>query len=318
MRRTARALSVALAAGAALFLPGPTATAAPAGPLHSVVAANCDTTTGTSPGNATGPPPPGNATGPMTGPMTGGGTGGGSGGGTGSMSGAATGPTTGGATGSLSGGVTGPLPGSATDPLSGGATGPSFGAGAAAGPLPDPASDPLPGAVEAPAQLFPETKPCADSGGTQCRPGDASCRESTGCRDGESCADRTPCRDTAPCQSGGRDCLTSGSGSASGRGGVTGSGACSDTDTHTHTCTEPSDPRHDSPHAAPSHGTPSRDGDDCAPAGVQHGVEAGQGGSFTGSVPALVAGGVLIAAACAGAGHRLHGHRRAVGRPTGG
>jgi hypothetical protein len=52
---------------------------------------------------------------------------------------------------------------------------------------------------------------------------------------------------------------------------------------------------------------------------VQHGVEAGQGGSFTGSVPALVAGGILIAAACAGAGHRLYGDRRATAgrRPTG-
>ncbi|MFB7506531.1 hypothetical protein [Streptomyces broussonetiae] len=56
----------------------------------------------------------------------------------------------------------------------------------------------------------------------------------------------------------------------------------------------------------------------CAPAGVPHGVRAGQGGSFTDSVPALVAGGILVATACAGAGHRLYGHRRITAhRPTG-
>ncbi|MFE9448526.1 hypothetical protein [Streptomyces sp. NPDC006739] len=47
----------------------------------------------------------------------------------------------------------------------------------------------------------------------------------------------------------------------------------------------------------------------CAPPTVQRGVEAGEGGTFTGSVPALVAGGVLMAAACAGALYRLFGRR---------
>ncbi|SCE41647.1 hypothetical protein GA0115242_136228, partial [Streptomyces sp. SolWspMP-5a-2] len=37
-----------------------------------------------------------------------------------------------------------------------------------------------------------------------------------------------------------------------------------------------------------------------------HGVQAGAGGTFTDSVPALVAGGVLIAGAFAAAAHRLH------------
>ncbi|MDX2545614.1 hypothetical protein ACOT81_44275 [Streptomyces sp. WI04-05B] len=41
------------------------------------------------------------------------------------------------------------------------------------------------------------------------------------------------------------------------------------------------------------------------PAPVQRGVEAGQGGAFTDSVPALVAGGVLIAGAAGAAVHRL-------------
>ncbi|MFD9093489.1 hypothetical protein [Streptomyces collinus] len=43
---------------------------------------------------------------------------------------------------------------------------------------------------------------------------------------------------------------------------------------------------------------------------MQSGVQAGEGGTFTDSVPALVAGSVLIAAACAGAVHRLLGRRR--------
>ncbi|MEU6229022.1 hypothetical protein [Streptomyces sp. NPDC047042] len=41
------------------------------------------------------------------------------------------------------------------------------------------------------------------------------------------------------------------------------------------------------------------------PAPVQRGVEAGQGGAFTDSVPALVAGGVLIAGAAGAAVHRV-------------
>ncbi|MFF0162091.1 hypothetical protein ACFYRY_31815 [Streptomyces sp. NPDC005263] len=40
-------------------------------------------------------------------------------------------------------------------------------------------------------------------------------------------------------------------------------------------------------------------------AAVQHGVRAGEGGSFTGSTPALVAGGLLIAGALGAAVHRL-------------
>ncbi|KOG43093.1 hypothetical protein [Streptomyces resistomycificus] len=51
--------------------------------------------------------------------------------------------------------------------------------------------------------------------------------------------------------------------------------------------------------------------DSCGGAVVPRGVQAGEGGSFTDSVPALVAGGVLIAGACAGAVYRL---RR--GKPT--
>ncbi|MFJ1812617.1 MULTISPECIES: hypothetical protein [unclassified Streptomyces] len=44
---------------------------------------------------------------------------------------------------------------------------------------------------------------------------------------------------------------------------------------------------------------------DCVPATVGHGVQAGQGGAFTDSVPALAAGGLLIAGALGAAVHRL-------------
>lgn len=45
--------------------------------------------------------------------------------------------------------------------------------------------------------------------------------------------------------------------------------------------------------------------EDCGSAAVEHGVQAGSGGTFTDSVPALVAGGVLIAGALGGAVYRL-------------
>ncbi|MFJ6843605.1 hypothetical protein ACIQRE_13125 [Streptomyces griseoluteus] len=55
---------------------------------------------------------------------------------------------------------------------------------------------------------------------------------------------------------------------------------------------------------------PAKDG----PPTVEHGVQAGAGGTFSDSVPALAAGGALIAAAAAGAGYRLYGRRRSAGR----
>ncbi|MGW2834481.1 hypothetical protein [Streptomyces sp. NPDC001286] len=54
--------------------------------------------------------------------------------------------------------------------------------------------------------------------------------------------------------------------------------------------------------------------DGCGTAPVQRGVRAGEGGTFTDSVPALVAGGVLIAGALGAAAHRLrHRDSRADG-----
>ncbi|MFI1375384.1 hypothetical protein ACH4UY_25630 [Streptomyces longwoodensis] len=51
----------------------------------------------------------------------------------------------------------------------------------------------------------------------------------------------------------------------------------------------------------------------CGDAPVQHGVRAGQGGTFTDSVPALAAGGLLIAGALGAAAHRLR-RRGGTGR----
>ncbi|ANS69165.1 secreted protein [Streptomyces lincolnensis] len=53
----------------------------------------------------------------------------------------------------------------------------------------------------------------------------------------------------------------------------------------------------------------------CSGAAVQRGVRAGEGGAFTDSVPALVAGGLLIAGALGAAVHRLR--RREPGRADG-
>ncbi|MEU9409400.1 hypothetical protein AB0E08_27410 [Streptomyces sp. NPDC048281] len=54
----------------------------------------------------------------------------------------------------------------------------------------------------------------------------------------------------------------------------------------------------------------ARGGDgSCAATGVQHGVAAGDGGAYNTSVPALVAGAMLIAAACCGAAYRMWGGR---------
>ncbi|MEU6916631.1 hypothetical protein [Streptomyces olindensis] len=83
-----------------------------------------------------------------------------------------------------------------------------------------------------------------------------------------------------------------------------------------HPCPEPPhhgehhhDPHHHDPqrpdqhHSDPQHPGPHHT--DCGAAVVRRGVRAGDGGAFTDSVPALVAGGVLIAGAFGAAVHRL-------------
>ncbi|WP_399891821.1 hypothetical protein ACGH7X_32165 [Streptomyces sp. BBFR51] len=60
-------------------------------------------------------------------------------------------------------------------------------------------------------------------------------------------------------------------------------------------CPEPTAPR----------GQPSGQGTSCGGGTAEHGVRAGTGGTFSDSVPVLVAGGVLIAGACGAAAYRL-------------
>ncbi|MFI5473101.1 hypothetical protein ACIA6D_23040 [Streptomyces cacaoi] len=72
---------------------------------------------------------------------------------------------------------------------------------------------------------------------------------------------------------------------------------------HTDTCgtVQPCAP----PEPAPQPRAAESPEDGCAPATVGHGVQAGEGGAFTDSVPALAAGGLLIAGALGAAVHRL-------------
>ncbi|MFJ7077019.1 hypothetical protein [Streptomyces sp. NPDC098781] len=57
--------------------------------------------------------------------------------------------------------------------------------------------------------------------------------------------------------------------------------------------------------SGPGSGTGESRSQDCGDAADQHGVQAGTGGTFTDSVPALVAGGLLIAGAFGGAVYRV-------------
>ncbi|MEU0117699.1 hypothetical protein ABZ137_29440 [Streptomyces bobili] len=88
---------------------------------------------------------------------------------------------------------------------------------------------------------------------------------------------------------------------------------------HTTPCpTHPAPPpcptaRATAPHGtAPHSAVPQPAG--CPGAAVQHGVRAGTGGTFTDSVPALAAGGLLIAGAAGAAVHRLRRRDRTAGR----
>ncbi|MEU4040926.1 hypothetical protein ACK389_16235 [Streptomyces antibioticus] len=81
-------------------------------------------------------------------------------------------------------------------------------------------------------------------------------------------------------------------------GSPCGTGRPTSAPTH-HTCS-PSAPPH----------TGGDRADPCAPPTVEHGVRAGAGGSLGDSVPALIAGGVLIAGAAGAAGHRLYRRAR--------
>lgn len=131
---------------------------------------------------------------------------------------------------------------------------------------------------------------CADSRvgpAATCRPGEP-CQDGAGCRPGEVCPSGPGagwCRPGEVCPSG------PGAGCRPGE-------ACPDDAGRP--CGHPG--------GRQAHGT-----DGCDPPTVQYGVEAGTGGSFTDSVPALAVGAAFIAAACGGAGYRLYGARRAAG-----
>ncbi|QJT05086.1 hypothetical protein G9272_36250 [Streptomyces asoensis] len=76
---------------------------------------------------------------------------------------------------------------------------------------------------------------------------------------------------------------------------------------HTDTCRtgQPCPPPEPEPEPEPQPRVTESHEDGCAPATVGHGVQAGEGGAFTDSVPALAAGGLLIAGALGAAVHRL-------------
>ncbi|GGY86148.1 hypothetical protein GCM10010300_32940 [Streptomyces olivaceoviridis] len=134
-----------------------------------------------------------------------------------------------------------------------------------------------------------------DGGGRQNTGKDSAGRDGTGKDSAGTGKDSAGAgKDPAGQDGSGRECAGAGAGAGAGSCGhddhwcaESREGGCSDG----RTCDE-------------SHGS-----DPCAPAGVQHGVDAGRGGTFDDSVPALAVGAALIAAACAGAGYRLFGHR---------
>ncbi|MFF0644651.1 hypothetical protein ACFYVV_13685 [Streptomyces tendae] len=105
----------------------------------------------------------------------------------------------------------------------------------------------------------------------------------------------------------------SGAGAGAGTGAGAGAGAAqpacretaaprAGTSTHGTPCapTKPACPETTAPR-----GEPAARGTSCTGGTAEHGVQAGTGGTFGDSVPALVAGGLLIAGACGAAAHRL-------------
>ncbi|MEU0448391.1 hypothetical protein [Streptomyces tendae] len=101
----------------------------------------------------------------------------------------------------------------------------------------------------------------------------------------------------------------SGAGAGAGAGTGAAQPACRETpapragtSTHGTPCapTKPACPETPAPR-----GEPAARGTSCTGGTAEHGVQAGTGGTFGDSVPALVAGGLLIAGACGAAAHRL-------------
>ncbi|MFF9200972.1 hypothetical protein ACF1AE_03940 [Streptomyces sp. NPDC014986] len=88
-----------------------------------------------------------------------------------------------------------------------------------------------------------------------------------------------------------------------------------------HTGPEHTEPEHTGPTDHASKGPEPGEGEPkdshCADASVYRGVHAGEGGVFTDSVPALAAGGLLIAGALGAAAHRLYRDRDRAARTDG-
>ncbi|GAB7105608.1 hypothetical protein JCM4814A_39220 [Streptomyces phaeofaciens JCM 4814] len=74
---------------------------------------------------------------------------------------------------------------------------------------------------------------------------------------------------------------------------------------HPGSCSTPAPAPRPCARSAQPHGGTASHPATCPPATVEHGVRAGTGGAFRDSVPALAAGGVLIAGALGAAVHRL-------------
>ncbi|WP_217207780.1 hypothetical protein [Streptomyces sp. AC550_RSS872] len=92
-------------------------------------------------------------------------------------------------------------------------------------------------------------------------------------------------------------------GMESGQGGW--EGGIGGTDGGGQHCADPGSDMTEPGMTGPGKGEPGKAKADCADEATHHGVRAGSGGTFTDSVPALVAGGVLIAGAAGGAVYRL-------------
>ncbi|MYQ90932.1 hypothetical protein GTY20_06080, partial [Streptomyces sp. SID4946] len=153
--------------------------------------------------------------------------------------------------------------------------------------------------------------------GTQCRAGETctgDARQCTGAKS-ETCADDDRACDGAA--SGARSGACEDSGDESCRGSRSSSGYSGYSGYSEDSYDDGGgDDRNGDTSWTPGSGSGGDDeGDDCAAGGggTQHGVAAGVGGTFNDSVPALAVGAALIAAACAGAGYRIHGRLRTGG-----
>ncbi|MFD7133517.1 hypothetical protein [Streptomyces sp. NPDC059894] len=153
---------------------------------------------------------------------------------------------------------------------------------------------------------------CDSGGGPECAPGQGAdcdsggkpeCTPSQGadCDSGGK-PECTPSQG-ADCDSGGKpECAPAPAHDAECDGGKT----CAAREHGTSCAPDTSCPKgHDEECAAAEPCPRGHDDPSCGPPSVQHGVRAGAGGAFGVSVPALAAGGLLIAGALGAAGHRL-------------